>query len=143
MNVRSSLVAGNLIPTITAKINVFDANDNAPMIVAPQGNVLLDENRPKGSWVVKVRAQDYDVGKNGDVSYSLVNSEKVKFSINHFTAEISTKRVNDFESDQRTLKLIARASDWGEPFRRQTEKVITIELQDFNDNYIPQFEPVD
>ena len=34
-----------------------------------------------------------------------------------------------------------RASDWGAPYRRQTETILTVHLQDINDNR-PQFERV-
>ena len=129
----------NDIESVTIKINVLDANDNTPMIVAPQGVVQMDENKPANTWVVKVRAQDYDFGKNGDVSYSLANSEEVPFNIDHFTGEVRTTKVLDFESEKRIWKLLVRASDWGEPYRRQTEKIITIHIQDVNDNK-PQFE---
>ena len=128
--------------TVTIKINVIDANDNTPMIVAPQGVVQMDENKPANTWVVKVRAQDYDFGKNGDVSYSLANGEVVPFTIDHFTGEVRTKELLDYESGKRIWKLHVRASDWGEPYRRQTEKIITIHVQDVNDNK-PQFERVD
>ncbi|KAF2369114.1 Cadherin [Trinorchestia longiramus] len=124
------------------EIQVIDANDNTPMIVAPQGVVQMNENQPANTWVVKVRAQDYDFSKNGDVSYSLSNSGNVPFKIDHFTGEVRTTKVLDYESGRRIWKLLVRASDWGEPFRRQTEKVITIHVQDVNDNH-PQFERVD
>ncbi|XP_047735556.1 fat-like cadherin-related tumor suppressor homolog, partial [Hyalella azteca] len=124
------------------KIHVIDANDNTPMIVAPQGVVQMNENLPANTWVVKVRAQDYDFGKNGAVSYSLANSENVPFKIDHFTGEVRSTKVLDYESGRRIWKLLVRASDWGEPFRRQTEKIITIHVQDVNDNR-PQFERVD
>lgn len=136
---KSTAVANQDIKSVFIKINVVDANDNTPMIVAPQGVVQLDENKPKNSWVIKVRAQDYDFGKNGDVSYSLANVENVPFTIDHFTGEVRTTKVIDYESEKRIWKLVVRASDWGEPFRRQTEKIITIHIQDVNDNK-PQFE---
>ena len=122
-------------------IKVTDANDNTPMIVAPQGIVLLEENQAKNTWVVKVRAQDYDSGKNGDVSYSLANGDEVPFSIDHFTGEVRTTEIIDYESQRLVWKLIVRASDWGDPYRRQTEKIITIKMQDRNDNK-PQFERI-
>lgn len=135
-------VINQSIKSVNVKINILDANDNTPMIVAPQGVVQLNENKPKNSWVIKVRAQDYDFGKNGDVSYSLAGSEMLPFSIDHFTGELLTTKVLDYESEKRIWKLVVRASDWGEPFRRQTEKVITIHIQDVNDNK-PQFERTD
>ncbi|XP_076056118.1 FAT atypical cadherin kugelei isoform X2 [Oratosquilla oratoria] len=122
-------------------VRVADANDNDPIIVAPQGIVRLDEHQPVGTWVTKVRAQDYDSGVNGYVSYSLANAEEVPFAIDHFSGELRTTRTLDYELEQRVWYLRVRASDWGSPYRRQTEKIIKIHVEDVNDNR-PQFERV-
>lgn len=123
-------------------VRVVDANDNTPMIVAPQGVVRVEEHQPAGTWVTKVRAQDYDSSENGYVSYSLANADDVPFTVDHFTGEVRTTRALDYETERRTWRLLVRASDWGSPFRRQSEKVITVHVEDVNDNR-PQFERVD
>lgn len=123
-------------------IKILDANDNAPMIVAPQGIVQVEENQKAQSFIANVRAQDYDSGENGHVSYSLANDEEIPFTIDHFTGEVRSKLQLDFETERRIWRLKVRASDWGEPYRRQTEKVITINILDVNDNR-PQFERID
>ncbi|XP_037803520.1 fat-like cadherin-related tumor suppressor homolog [Penaeus monodon] len=122
-------------------VRVKDANDNTPMIVAPQGVVRVEEHQPTGTWVTKVRAQDYDSGENGYVSYSLANANDVPFSVDHFTGEVRTTRALDYETERRTWRLRVRASDWGSPYRRQSEKIITVHVEDVNDNR-PQFERV-
>ncbi|KAG0714708.1 Fat-like cadherin-related tumor suppressor [Chionoecetes opilio] len=127
--------------SVTVRVHVLDANDNTPMIVAPQGVVRVEEHRPAGVWVTKVRAQDYDSGENGYVSYSLANADDVPFTVDHFTGEVLTTRTLDFETERRVWRLQVRASDWGSPFRRQSEKLITVHVEDVNDNR-PQFERV-
>ena len=127
--------------TTKVRIHVLDANDNTPMIVAPQGVVRVEEHKPAGIWVTKVRAQDYDSGENGYVSYSLANADDVPFTVDHFTGEVLTTRTLDYETERRVWRLLVRASDWGSPFRRQSEKVITVHVEDVNDNR-PQFERV-
>lgn len=124
-----------------AVIRVLDANDNAPMVVAPQGIVQIEENQKAHSFVLNVRAQDYDSGENGHVSYSLANEEEVPFSIDHFTGEVRSTQQLDYETGRRIWKLKVRASDWGEPYRRQTEKIIILHILDINDNR-PQFERI-
>ena len=47
----------------------------------------------------------------------------------------------DYESERRVYKLKIRASDWGTPYRRQSEMRLTINIKDINDNR-PQFERV-
>ena len=119
-------------------VRVLDANDNTPMIVAPQGDVHINENEPAHNFVDNVRSLDYDSGENGHVSYSLANEEDVPFSINHFTGEVINTKQLDFETEKHIWNLRVRASDWGEPYRRQTEKIITVKVIDINDNR-PQF----
>ncbi|MCL4139039.1 UNVERIFIED_CONTAM: hypothetical protein GTU68_050192, partial [Idotea baltica] len=120
-------------------VKVIDANDYTPMIVAPQGTVTVEEHQNQGSWVTQVRAQDYDSGENKRVSYSLANADEVPFIIDHFSGEIRTSETLDYETGKRVWKLKVRASDWGTPFRRQSEKTIVVRVIDINDNR-PQFE---
>ena len=82
-----------------------------------------------------------DLGENGIVSYSLANLETVPFEIDSFSGAIKSTRLIDYESDRRKYRLRIRASDWGAPYRRQTETILTVHLQDINDNR-PQFERV-
>ncbi|CAL4064237.1 unnamed protein product, partial [Meganyctiphanes norvegica] len=123
-------------------VRVIDANDNSPIIVAPQGIVEVDEHESAGTWVTNIRAQDYDSEENGYVSYSLANGDTVPFTVDHFTGEVRTTRPLDFETENHVWQLQVRASDWGSPFRRQSEKVIILEVRDVNDNR-PQFERID
>ncbi|KAF2364658.1 EGF-like calcium-binding domain [Trinorchestia longiramus] len=123
-------------------VRILDANDNSPMIVAPQGVVNVNENQHKLSFVTSVRAQDYDSGKNGLISYTLVNGDEVPFSIDNFSGEVRTTRPLDYETEKRLWRLEIRASDWGEPYRRQSEKIITVNVLDVNDNR-PQFDQVE
>ena len=90
---------------------------------------------------LSVRAKDLDLGENGIVSYSLANLETVPFEIDSFSGAIKSTRLIDYESDRRKYRLRIRASDWGAPYRRQTETILTVHLQDINDNR-PQFERV-
>ena len=124
------------------KINVVDTNDNDPTFDQSEQLVWVDENEPAGTSVVKVTAKDRDSGENAYISYSIDNIEKVPFEIDPFTGVVRTKQVLNYETMKREYLLAIRASDWGLPYRRQTEMQLRIKLRDVNDNR-PQFEKVD
>lgn len=124
------------------KIFVIDANDNDPLFEKYFLEVSINENEPAGTSVTKIGARDKDSGENGYISYSIANLKPVPFDIDHFTGLIKTTHLLDFETMRREYILHIRASDWGIPYRRQTEMKLVIKLKDVNDNR-PQFEKID
>lgn len=124
------------------KINIQDTNDNDPVFEQANVTIWVDENDPAGTTVTKVLAKDRDSGENAYISYSLANLNEVPFDIDHFSGTVRTTKLIDYESMRRKYVLQVRASDWGLPYRRQTEMSLTITLRDVNDNR-PQFERID
>jgi protocadherin Fat 1/2/3 len=124
------------------KLYVVDANDNDPEFEQSELLVWLDENEPAGTSVVKVVARDRDSGENAYISYSIDNIERVPFEIDHFSGQVRTRQLLDYESMRRDYVLRVRANDWGLPYRRQSEMRLRIRLRDVNDNR-PQFERVE
>ncbi|XP_005091891.2 protocadherin Fat 1, partial [Aplysia californica] len=122
-------------------IDVKDFNDNAPIFNLAQDYVDVRENLPKGAEVLTVTASDEDSGDNGKLSYSIVNSDRVPFHIDAFTGVITTAEVLDFETMRRKYELHLRVSDWGTPFKREEDMVLTVRVQDVNDNS-PEFEKI-
>nr|XP_009688570.1 PREDICTED: protocadherin gamma-C3 [Struthio camelus australis] len=59
--------------TVQIRVNVTDANDNAPVFSKSAYEARVRENLPAGSLVLRVRATDADAGSNGRVSYSFRN----------------------------------------------------------------------
>lgn len=124
------------------KITVDDINDNDPVFDQTNMTIWINENEPAGTTVTKVSARDLDSGENAYISYSIANLNDVPFDIDHFSGIIRTSKLIDFETMRRQYVLKVRASDWGLPYRRQTEMQIFINVKDVNDNR-PQFERVD
>uniref|UniRef100_A0A182YNW8 Cadherin domain-containing protein n=1 Tax=Anopheles stephensi TaxID=30069 RepID=A0A182YNW8_ANOST len=124
------------------KINVQDTNDNDPIFETANLTIYVDENEPAGTSVTKVTARDKDLGENAYISYSIANLNDVPFDIDHFSGTVRTSKLLDYESMRREYVLRVRASDWGLPYRRQTEMQLVIKLRDVNDNR-PQFERID
>ncbi|XP_017121894.1 fat-like cadherin-related tumor suppressor homolog isoform X1 [Drosophila elegans] len=123
------------------KISVQDMNDNDPIFENVNKMISINENNLAGSFVVKLTAKDRDSGENSYISYSIANLNTVPFEIDHFSGIVKTTSQIDYETMKRNYELIIRASDWGLPYRRQTEIKLSIVVNDINDNR-PQFERV-
>ncbi|XP_033097614.1 protocadherin Fat 1-like isoform X2 [Anneissia japonica] len=120
-------------------IKILDENDNYPVFKQNRYQTTVQENLPANSPVIRVSATDDDNGDNGFVSYSIANLESVPFEIDSFSGQINTTMVLDYEVMRKEFRLHIRASDWGSPFRRETEVDVIISLQGTNDNK-PMFE---
>ena len=118
------------------RISVQDVNDNDPQFEHSEKTIYFNENEPAGSRVMRVSAKDRDSGENAHISYSIanINAEDIPFDIDQLTGVIKSRRLIDYETDKREYKLQIRASDWGTPFRRQSEMRLTIRIKDINDN---------
>lgn len=128
----------------SAKVKVYveDTNDNDPIFDKVEVTVWVDENMPAGTSVTTVHAKDRDRGENAYISYLIANLVKVPFEVDHFSGLVKTTALLDYESMRREYVLRLRASDWGLPYRRQTEMQLTVRVKDVNDNR-PQFEKID
>ena len=91
------------------QLTVTDENDNCPIFVEPSGNLRLDvvDIKP-GSILTKVSATDLDNGVNGDVAYSLSNSDV--FNIDSTTGVIMVTS----NPTKEEYYLIVGAADRGE-----------------------------
>lgn len=140
----------NRIATTMVHIEVADENDHYPTFTSSRNisfssdaivQLSVAENQPNGSAVYRAAATDADAGPNGQLSYELLHygTEELPFAIDHSTGEISLIRGLDFEAPPRSYHLFVRASDWGEPFRRQSQMLLNVTVEDVNDHR-PQFE---
>ncbi|XP_077427254.1 protocadherin Fat 1a isoform X3 [Vanacampus margaritifer] len=123
-------------------VDIIDVNKNAPEFQQTSYRASVDENAPVGTSVATVKAVDLDRGENGYVTYSITNFNPQPFVIDYFSGVISTSELLDYELMPRIYSLKVRASDWGSPFRREVEAIVTATLNNLNDNK-PLFENVD
>ena len=126
---------------VHVSVHILDCNDNSPVFNATNAVVAVEENMPVDTEIYRVSAYDPDSGDNGYISYSISNILEVPFSIDHMTGRITTTKVLDYESMKRNYNVLVRASDWGSPFRRETEMILKVKLIDVNDNR-PEFERI-
>lgn len=121
-------------------IRVTDENDNTPLFNKSLYEVSVVENNIPGSFITSVLATDLDAGKNGKVTYELVESHVLDgdpittfVSVDPFSGSLYSLRSFDFESVQQ-IELTVQASDSGSPSLSSTS-LVRIKIIDQNDNY--------
>ncbi|XP_038556227.1 protocadherin alpha-8-like [Micropterus salmoides] len=122
--------------TAEITVDVLDVNDNMPVFNEDTYSVLLEENTPIGTTIIKVNASDLDEGSNGEIMYSLgknVNSRiRELFRVDPNTGEIIVQDLIDFELEE-SYEIDIEASDRGSaPLR--TDKSVLVNIVDLNDN---------
>ncbi|XP_034721891.1 protocadherin Fat 3a isoform X3 [Etheostoma cragini] len=126
---------------VKVRVTITDANDNTPTFDQSSYEVSVNESVLVGTNVLTVSAVDEDKGENGYITYSISSLEPLPFKINQFSGIISTTKELDFESSSESFVFVVRASDWGSPYRRESEVNVTIHLENVNDNQ-PLFEKI-
>uniref|UniRef100_A0A4X2JSK5 Cadherin domain-containing protein n=1 Tax=Vombatus ursinus TaxID=29139 RepID=A0A4X2JSK5_VOMUR len=119
--------------TAQIRVLVVDINDNTPVFAQPQYEVQIPEDSPIDSLVVTVSARDLDIGSNGEISYTLIQSLKEisqTFKVNPFSGEIRLKKQVDFEMIQ-SYEVDIEATDGGGLSGKCT---VRIHVMDLNDN---------
>ncbi|XP_075366224.1 protocadherin gamma-B5-like [Mycteria americana] len=119
--------------TVQIRVNVTDANDNAPVFSKSVYEARVRENLPAGSLVLRVQATDADAGSNGRVSYSFGNvpdGVRALFSVESDSGEVRTAGPLDFE-EKSNYRLSLEARDGG-GLTGHCE--VQIDLTDENDN---------
>ncbi|XP_028277980.1 protocadherin Fat 3 [Parambassis ranga] len=123
------------------QITIVDANDNSPVFSKQSYDIAINESLPVGSIVLVVSAVDGDKGENGYVTHTISGEQSLPFTIDQDTGELRLTGDIDFESSDDIYAFAVRASDWGSPYRRESEVNVTIRVININDNW-PLFEKV-
>ena len=94
-------------------VNVLDANDNPPMFTNPVYLASIAERSATGLFVLSVTAQDNDIDKNAQLTYSISSGNiNSTFVINATTGVIRLVGPVDYES-LTMYKLLVTVSDMG------------------------------
>lgn len=126
---------------LKAKVQVViqDENDHTPTFYQSSYEILVNESVSVGTSILTVSAQDGDKGENGYITYSISSLQTLPFRINQFSGVITTTEQLDFDFSFSRFVFVVRASDWGSPYRRESEAYVTIHVKNVNDNQ-PLFE---
>ncbi|XP_018085370.1 protocadherin-19 isoform X3 [Xenopus laevis] len=109
----------SLQSNVTVRVIVVDVNDNTPVITAPPlvngtSEVSIPRNAGVGYLVTMVKADDYDEGENGRLSYEISEGDRGFFEIDQMNGEIRTTRTFG-ENSKTTYELIVVGHDHGKP----------------------------
>ncbi|XP_028730837.1 protocadherin-19 isoform X5 [Peromyscus leucopus] len=101
----------------TVRVIILDVNDNTPVITAPPlingtAEVYIPRNAGIGYLVTVVKADDYDEGENGRVTYDMTEGDRGFFEIDQINGEVRTTRTFN-ENSKASYELIVVAHDHG------------------------------
>ncbi|XP_010374568.2 protocadherin-8 isoform X2 [Rhinopithecus roxellana] len=121
-------------------VRVGDENDNAPLFTRPVYEVSVRENNPPGAYLATVAARDRDLGRNGQVTYRLLEAEvgraggavSTYVSVDPATGAIYALRSFDYET-LRQLDVRIQASDGGSP-QLSSSALVQVRVLDQNDH---------
>ncbi|XP_047196496.1 protocadherin alpha-8-like [Hippoglossus stenolepis] len=119
-------------------VHISDVNDNMPYFPEPVINIYVKENSKVGTVIKTVTAIDADTSNNGQVSYSILNSESKSLSIptlvniNSETGDIISLQSLNFE-EMKTFQFKVQATDSGVP-PLSSNVTVNVFILDENDN---------
>ncbi|XP_057689572.1 neural-cadherin isoform X2 [Corythoichthys intestinalis] len=123
-------------------VGINDINNNKPVFKECQNyssKAAILENQPPGTFVLKVQAEDADMGVNGEVKYGIMHRDGVSSGFDiHPDTGVITSAVSFDRERQREFTLSVTATDQAEePLIGICQ--ITVLVADQNDND-PKFE---
>ncbi|XP_035670182.1 protocadherin Fat 4-like, partial [Branchiostoma floridae] len=116
----------------TVAVTVTDINDQDPTFQSPPYHFIVSEAATPGSAVGGVIATDMDLGKNGEILYSITADNDNVFSIDNTTGQITTVGQLDREATAE-YNITVEATDMGSP-PRNTTAMVTVSVENVNDS---------
>ena len=122
--------------SVDITVTVQDVNDNDPIFSNATYEVAILENMPPQNTIVRVHANDHDIGLNGQIVYGFSATTQSAygdmFGIRNSTGEIYVKGVIDYEKNP-IYHLSVTARDLS-PDSRTADATVIIKVKDANDN---------
>ena len=118
-------------------------NINAPSFEQELYYATIKENSPAGTLILQVHANDTDVGRNGEVFYSLLGERSVEnlLAIDGATGKVFNSFTFDFETmKNHTFSVTVWSSDNGFP-QKSDVTIVQVTVEDENDNCPTFVEP--
>ncbi|XP_005503626.3 protocadherin-12 isoform X1 [Columba livia] len=114
-------------------ICISDVNDNAPSFEKATYEAAVAENSKAPAFLLTVRATDPDLGFNGKITYSILDSSTSGLvSIDPTTGDVFALQAFDYEQ-VRSLEFLVTAEDGGHP-KLASSVSIRLDVLDRNDN---------
>ena len=127
-----------LSSSVIVKLMPSGKNLYAPIFSNPRTQVIIPENEPQGTFIIKLSATDRDAGINGMIRYAIrEGNEQEMFEIDEKTGNILISKKLDYENENE-YELKVEAYDLAYNSKKSVA-VLTVAVTDVNDN-IPFFE---
>ncbi|XP_068723113.1 protocadherin Fat 4-like isoform X1 [Montipora capricornis] len=122
----------------TVEVSIGDMNDNKPLFKISYGPFVAKENEDTNITLGKVSAEDKDIGKNAEITYSITGGDSDHhFDVNGTTGVIFARKPLDRERKEQYDLVISATNVASSPMMRSSTTV-RIDVLDTNDE-APQF----
>ncbi|XP_072292201.1 protocadherin-19 isoform X3 [Eucyclogobius newberryi] len=126
----------SLSSNATVRIVVLDVNDNTPVMTSPPlvngtAEVSIPRNAGVGYMVTQVKADDYDEGENGRLTYTISEGDRPYFEIDQVNGEVRSTRLFG-ESEKSTYEITVVARDHGKPALSASAYIVVYLSPDLN-----------
>ncbi|KAM4555435.1 protocadherin-19 isoform 2-T2 [Odontesthes bonariensis] len=126
----------SLSSNATVRIVVLDVNDNTPVMTNPplvngSADVSIPRNAVVGYLVTQVKAEDYDEGENGRLTYTISEGDRAYFEIDQSNGEVRSTRMFG-ENVKSTYEITVVARDHGKPSLSASAYIVVYLSPDLN-----------
>ncbi|KAM5255183.1 protocadherin-18 [Ctenodactylus gundi] len=120
-------------------VQVNDINDNPPRFQRSRYEFVISENNSPGAYITTLTATDPDLGENGQVTYTILesfilgNSITTYVTIDPSNGAIYALRMFDHEEVSQ-ISFVVEARDGGSPKQLVSNATVVLTIIDENDN---------
>ncbi|NXW64890.1 CELR1 protein, partial [Eurystomus gularis] len=114
---------------VPVNVEVFDENYFAPVFPSSLLEERLKENLP-ATPIVQLKAQDDDTGRNGLLTYGILNGARLKFRIDEATGMLYSTASFDYEEEPTEYQVVIYAEDDGIPEKKRGYCTVVIKIVD-------------
>ncbi|NXD76243.1 PCDL protein, partial [Halcyon senegalensis] len=114
---------------VSVNVEVIDENDSPPVFPSSLLEERLEENLPT-TPIVQLKAQDNDTGRNGQLTYGILNGARLKFRIDEATGILYSTSYFDYEEEPMEYQVVIYAEDDGIPEKKRGYCTVIIKIID-------------
>ncbi|XP_003476845.2 protocadherin-18 isoform X2 [Cavia porcellus] len=120
-------------------VQINDINDNPPRFQRSRYEFVISENNSPGAYITTVTATDPDLGENGQVTYTILETFILESSITTYVTidpsngAIYALRIFDYEEVSQ-ITFVVEARDGGSPKQLVSNTTVVLTIIDENDN---------
>ncbi|CAH1802937.1 unnamed protein product, partial [Owenia fusiformis] len=125
---------GSLSSTARIEVIIHGINEETPVFIPSSVYTsTIAESSAPGSVIMTVSATDGDIGKDGDVFYTLVSGASGKFSIDSISGDLKIISKLDYETQIAYTLLISCADNGINPTAYTSTGTVSVFITDSND----------